>query len=492
MSNPCIVALDVGTTAVKVCLFTEEMRLAARASIEYALKRPAPGRAEADAQTYTDAVREGVAQALAEAGDCEPRAVCAATQGETLAPADENGTPLRPFIVWLDARAQEQALELGKRIPENVFYETTGLPAIDGALPLSKILYIREKEPDVWERTHKVLLLEDYLLHFMTGRFVTEKSLQSSTGWFDIRRDRLWGDALGAAGIEPEKLPEPLEPGARAGSLTKEAARAFGLPEGIPVMAGAMDQTASAFAFAGARPGVVTETTGTALVLAACTDAPVFSGGHKVTIYRHAKAGKYLYVPICNTAGMALKWFRDEFCRDLAQDAGGYAALDRLADAIPPGCEGLTCLPFLAGCVDPDTCPEARAVFAGAGLSTTRAHFVRSIMEAIAFLEKDCLRMLEDLGCRAETVFALGGGARSPLWLSIKADACGRKFIAPQCAEATALGAAMLALGKEPEDLREQADPVCAVFRPEPSRATAYAQACARYKRLYAAMRPLF
>ena len=278
----------------------------------------------------------------------------------------------------------------------------------------------------MYQKAHKFLLLEDYLLFWLTGRFVSEKSIQSSTGWFSLPLDGLWPEALAAAGVEPQKLPPLVECGSAVGGLLAQAARELGLPAGVPVVAGAMDQVAAALAAGCVEPGVVTETTGTALVAAVCTDAPVFSGGHRVTIYRHALPGRYLYLPIGNTAGMALRWFRDQFCRDLPAGAEGYLALDQLAGQVPPGCEGLVFLPFLAGCVDPDSCPQASAVFFGAHLGTTRAHFVRSVLESTAFLLRDFFEMLAALGCPARQVYSLGGGARSPLWQQIKADVCGR------------------------------------------------------------------
>ena len=191
---------------------------------------------------------------------------------------------------------------------------------------------------------------------------------------------------------------------------------------------------------------------------------------------------------------MALRWFRDQFCRDLPAGAEGYLALDQLAGQVPPGCEGLVFLPFLAGCVDPDSCPQASAVFFGAHLGTTRAHFVRSVLESTAFLLRDFFEMLAALGCPARQVYSLGGGARSPLWQQIKADVCGRSFAVPACSEATAQGAALLAAwgaGLVPAGQLPKAAP-SAVYRPQSGAAPAYGQAYALYRRLYAAVKPLF
>ncbi len=492
-SGSCIAALDVGTTSVKVCLFSPDLTLLSCSVQEYSLTKEG-SRVEASAETYQTAIRDGFKEVLSQVPLLTPAALSVTTQGETLSLFDIQGNPLRPFLVWLDSRAEEAAAFLRKELPEETFYRETGLPEITGALPLAKLLWLKENEPESFSRAHKVLLLEDWLLFWLTGRFVSEKSLQTSTGWFSLKEDGWWTKALCAAGINEKLLPELLECGTTVGGLLPETAVFLGLPEGIPVVTGAMDQTAAALALSCALPGTITETTGTALVVAACTDRPRFPEGHHVTIYRHALSGRYLYLPLANTAGMALRWFRDEFCRDLPGGAAGYQALDALAQTVPCGCDGLTFLPFLAGSVDPDTCPNARAVFYGARLSTSRAHFVRSVMESVAFLLRDFFAMLESLDCPAEKVFSLGGGTRSQVWQQIKADVCGRAFHVPTCSEAAAMGAALLA-GWGSGLIPSGTFPVCresAVYLPNNANRQPYDKAYRQYQELYAAVRPLY
>lgn len=492
-TNICIAALDVGTSSVKVCLFTPGMEMLSRSVQEYEL-HTWENRVEADGECYLRAIRDGMKQALQEAKGYRVAAIGVTTQGETFAPVDESGKLLRPFIVWLDGRAEEQAEKLRNAISEREFYRTTGLPEISGALPLAKLMWLREEEPEIYEKTHKFLLVEDFLLHRLTGNFVSEKSLQTSTGWFDLGADGLWEKGLAAADIDPAKLPEILECGCLAGKLTEDAAALLGLEPGIPVVTGAMDQTAAALAGGCTEPGTVTETTGSALVMAACTDAPSFAEGHHVTIYRHAMPGKYIYLPIGNTGGLTLRWFRDQFCADLPGGEAGYDGINAMVNGVPAGCEGLVFLPFLSGSVDPDNCPDATACFFGARLSTTRAHFARSVMESIAFLLRDFLEMLENLGCPAREITSLGGGSRSDIWMQIKADACGRKFLVPACSEATAMGAALLALwgaglgalgvvpGME----------LARSYEPNPEHRDSYEKAYGLYKKLYSAVKPLY
>ncbi len=492
-NKPCIAALDVGTSSVKVCLFTPEMEMICRSVQEYDIEARG-NRVEADGRIYIDAISKGMKEAVSCADGYTVAAIGVTTQGETLAPVDKSGNPLRPFIVWLDDRADAQAEKLKADLEEMEFYRTTGLPEISGALPLAKLMWLREEEPEIYENTYKFLLVEDFLLHRLTGRFVSEKALQTSTGWFDLHTDGLWQKGLAAAGIDPDKLPEILECGEKVGPLTEEAAELLGLAAGIPVVTGAMDQTAAALAGGCIKPGTVTETTGSALVLAACTDNPTFAEGHHVTVYRHALPGKFVYLPIGNTGGMALRWFRDQFCKDLPNGEDGYEAINRMVSEIPAGCEGLTFLPFLSGSVDPDSCPEATGCFFGARLSSTRAHFARSVMESIANLVRDFFEMLEDLGCPVQQVYSLGGGSRSPVWLQIKADVCGRSFRAMKSSEATAMGAAILAgwgAGIIEAGTLPQNEPATC-YNPDETHRESYEKAYAQYKNLYRAVKPLY
>lgn len=238
-----ILVFDVGTSAVKTALFSEQLSLVAVETTEYPLIT-AGETVEAAPLAYLAAMQKGVRKL--------PRRNIAAigitTQGETLVPVDAAGTPLGNAIVWLDARAEKQAAALQKRIGGQRFYETTGLPEITGALPLAKLLWYAERQKQIYQKTDKFLLLEDYLRFYMTAEAATNRSLATSTGWLDIRSGAYWDEALEAAGIDKTKLPVLLGSGEAAGTLQSDAAKALGLRCGIPVFTGAMDQTAAALA----------------------------------------------------------------------------------------------------------------------------------------------------------------------------------------------------------------------------------------------------
>ncbi len=484
-----ILTLDIGTTSVKTSLYSCELKLLSCITTEYALDSYG-SRVEVPIERYLYAIESSIAKLK---GRETIAAIGITTQGETLIPVSLDGTPLSKAIVWLDNRAGSQAEKLKKLLSENLFYETTGLPEIGDALPLAKLLWFLEEMPELYEKSHKFLLLEDYIIFWLTGRFVTEKSLQTSTGWFDIRKDTYWPTALAAAGIEKDRLPELLECGQPVGMLLTERAVQLDLPPTALIITGAMDQTAAALAAGGVQQGIITETTGTALVMAACTENPFFSSDKRITIYRHAIAGKYLYLPISNTAGMSLKWFGKEFCNDFAENER-YEKMDLLAASVPCGCQGLLFLPYLSGSVDPDFLPSATGVFYGATLSSTRAHFIRAIMEGIAYQTADFLDLLASLGYKSHTIFSLGGGAGSSLWMQMKADICERSFLVPKCAQASSTGAALLAAQGAKLVATDYYPPLINsnIYQPQPSAFKAYRNQRKSFHNVYQAMRPLY
>ena len=308
---------DVGTTAVKSCLFDDDLRLLSIANEEYTLDTDAGGRVELDPERYWQAVCGGAAEALrrAQLPPSAVSAICITTQGETLIPIGKDGRALRKAIVWLDERAKKQADTLSARFSSAEFYHETGLPELNGFLPLAKLMWIRENEPEIYRQTEKFLLLEDYLLYRLTGQFAAEKTLASSTGWFSLRTDGYWQEGLAAAGIPQEKLPELFEPGTvLPAKLLPDVREKLGFRADTLVVTGAMDQTAGALGAGNLRPGCVTETTGTALCIGAALEKADLDDPNRVTVYRHVKPGLFLMLPFCMTAGLFLKWFKDTFC----------------------------------------------------------------------------------------------------------------------------------------------------------------------------------
>jgi len=340
------------------------------------------------------------------------------------------------------------------------------------------------------------------MIHRMTGRFVSHHSLQSSTGWYDINDGRLWSGMLSAAGLDTSLFPEVLPCGVKAGTLTKQAACDLGLAEDITVATGAMDQICSAIGAGNIVPGIITETTGTALVIGATSVAPDYTHPLKPVYYTHYEKGRFLLLPYCTTAGIVLKWFKDEFCgEELAESARTgrqvYDILDRLAETVAPGSDGLIVLPHFAGSYSPDLNPSARGVFFGVDLAKKRGHFVRAILESIAYMLRENTELLEKTGAGAREIRSLGGGAKSALWNRIKADVTGRTVVTMVNGESTSLGAAILgsvALGwhRSVAEACESTVVTAKRFEPDEAARGIYDRQYARYLSLYRALAGFF
>lgn len=483
-----LLTFDVGTTAIKTFLWDADLTPLAHHREEYPLLAR-DGLIEVDPTVYLDGVRRGARQVMARAAGRRVAAVSFTTQGETLIPVDGHGRPLGNAIVWLDDRATAEAAELRTRIDPGVFYTTTGLPELNGTVPLAKAKHLIGSLPGLAGPGARLLFVEDYLLRWLTGRTVSHRSLQTSSGWLDLRTDDYWDEALALAGVHRRLLPELVGCGEPVGRIRPGPAGELGLGPDAVAIAGAMDQAAAALGAGIDTAGRVGVSFGTALVVTAATTVPVTDQASRPTSYRHALDGSFLALLIEPTAGALLRWFRDLLTPRPGAEPITYADLDRLAGALPPGSEGVLALPFFEGGYGERT--SASGGFLGLSLGTGRGHLARSLMEATSYALRDQLASLAALGVPIAELVTSGGGSRSRLWQSIAADVCGVPLTPLPSGEAASAGAALLAgwgsgLVKPGTDPRAgaRADAV------EPSPARPYDAPYADYRRAVAALVP--
>lgn len=403
--------------------------------------------AEADPEVYIEGIARCTREAVEKSG-ISPKdivSMCSTTQGETLIPVDSNGRPLYKAIVWLDGRAEEEAGELRELFPDALFKKKTGLPGIDGYTPLAKLLYIKRKMPGVYEKTDKFMLLEDYVTFRLTGRAVSEKSLLSSTGYFDLTCDDLWQEALETIGVELQRIPEVTEPGDRVGRLTREAADMLGLTTETILYAGAMDQLAGAVGCGNYETGNVHETTGTAMIVATTMGLEdCMARDHGLTVYRHVEKDKYLLLSISRTATTVLKWFAEQFC-DGRNRADIYEYLSCIAAEGKPGANGLIMLPYFEGMIGGENAEDIKGVFWNIGLHNTKDDFVRAIFEGIAYMLEDNIRQLFGEGKQKGELISIGGASKSEIWCRIKADVTGQEIVTMPEVESALFGSACIA-----------------------------------------------
>jgi xylulokinase len=408
--------------------------------------------------------------------------------------------PVRPAIVWLDLRARSEAEELARLVPNSEVYKVTGLTEIDPTWSATKVLWVKSNQPDIFRRTARFLLAEDYITYRLTGRFCSTPNLLSSTLFLDVHRRAYWDTTVDFLGIR-DRLPEIVESGSLAGTLTDTAARELGLVSGTLVVKGSMDQATSAIGAGNFLPGIVTETTGSVMAIGVTSLSAEPDPKVRLPFQPHVIPGSYLYLPYVQTAGSAYKWWRDRFCQEEVRAAGdleaAYEEMNRLSAAAPPGSEGVVFLPFLAGAGQPENDPDARGVFYGLTLKHGKGHCARAIQESIAFLLKKILSDFTRAGVSMKEVRSMGGGARSDLWLQIKADVVGLPIARMEEEETSTLGAAILAAvrcGDYP-DIATAAAAMVRLgrrFEPEPANRIAYERAFDLYNDLYRALAPVY
>jgi D-xylulose kinase len=444
-----LLGIDAGTTSVKSGLFNANGKCLAVARQEYQLSTPHASWAELDPEIYWQACVSTTQKVLQQTGTKDVAAVSVSSQGETMVALDAYGKPVCPAIVWLDNRAEREAAFLADKFVDEV-YERTGIPEIIPTWTACKILWLKQNEPDAYSRVDKFILVQDYLIYKLTGEYTTNDSVSCTSLYFDITKGRWWDAVLHEIGIGEKNLPHLVPSGEVIGNVSAEASAQTGLPQTTKVVGGGMDQSVGAIGAGNIRTGVVSETTGAALTIQVTIPSPDVDKRKVIPVYCHSAPGKYLFVPVCPTAGMAYKWFRDTFAgmevaRAEREKSDSYDLLSALAADVPPGSDGLVMLPHLMGAYSPDPNPAARGSFTGFTLSHTRGHFARAILESVAFLLKRNLEVLQNAGVDVTEIRSTGGGARSPLWNQIKSNVCNIPVVTLLNEDTALLGDAILA-----------------------------------------------
>ncbi len=498
-----LIGVDIGTSGTKSLLITEEGRVVSSATVEYPLLTPRPGWAEQNPEDWGRATVESIRALLAKAGidGAEVSAVGLSGQMHGSVFLDERGEVIRPALLWCDQRTGPQCEWINATAGEDLVVSETLNPVLTG-FTAPKIIWLRQNEPDHYDRMRKCLLPKDYVRYLLTDEFHTEVSDASGTALFNVR-ERRWSSAL----LDKLELPASLLPMAHESAvasarISARAAELTGLRAGTPVVGGGGDQAAGAVGNGIVRTGVVSSTLGTSGVVFAFLDEPLVDKGLRTHTFCHAVPGKWHVMGVMLSAGGSLRWLRDALCgmeKDVAANLGQdpYELLCAEAAAAPVGCEGLVFLPYLTGerCPYPD--PSAKGAFVGLHLRHQRAHLIRAVLEGVAFGLRDSFDLLEAMGVPMSQIRASGGGARSPLWLSIQSDVMGRAHARINVEEGPALGVALLAgvgagVWSTVEEACDAAIQVVSTCEPDAERARLYARYHAIYGRLYGDLKDRF
>jgi xylulokinase len=489
-----LLGIDVSTTATKAVLVDESGRVAGTGIAEYRFEVPAPGWSEQDPALWSDgavtAIRAALAAARLHGAEVDAVGLTGQMHGAVL--LDEADRVIRPAILWNDQRTAAECDEIRERLGgRERLIEITGNDAVTG-LTAPKLLWVRQHEPHAWARLRHVLLPKDHVRLSLTGDHAMDKADGSGTLLFELAARDWSHDVLAALELDPAWFPPTSEGPVATGVVSQGAARATGLRAGTPVVAGGGDQGAGGVGVGAIDPGVVFVSLGTSGVVFAATESPLFDPGGRVHAFCHAVPDRWHLMSVMLSAAGSLRWLRDsiapgEAFGDLVEPAGHVAAAT----------EGLFFLPYLSGERSPYPDPHARGAFVGLSLGHDRRHLTRAVLEGVAFGLRDGLDLMIAAGMPAPTqVRVTGGGSVSPLWRQILADVLEAEIATVNTSEGAAYGAAVLGAveaGWFPSVGTAAGEFVRATVTETPSaEATGYAEAHARYRALYPALRPTF
>lgn len=501
----CVIGVDIGTSSVKAVVVSLDGSLLGRACIEHPMHRPCPGWAENDPDDWYRGVVGSVRQALAD-GSVEPERVLGlsiVSQRDPVVLLDYQRRPLTPAISWTDRRTEGQVRELCDRLGRQRLIELTGVVPIAG-LSLPILMWTQANLPDVWRETRQIAFAKDYVLMRLTGRLETDTSTPARSVMNDFRRGGWAAEICDAVAVPPELLPPiTCDPWDRFDELSPTAAAELGLLPGTPLGAGGADDASAALGAGAIDDGDLCAGTGTGSDWRSVKTAPVPDALHaRGDIARHVVKDRYIFEVTIESTGSSLRWFRDTFAPEVGGDGAGghdaYAALLETARDVPPGADGLFFFPYVdGGRRAPWYLTGATGGFVGIVSGHTRAHFVRALLEGIAFQYPPTLALVDPDRQLTQPIAMVDGEARSALWNQIKADVLGHPVRTASVVESAALGAAVLA-AQAAGVFGSASEAVASLvhfdreYVPEPARRQEYAEIRARYDDVFACVRDTY
>ena len=438
-----IIGVDLGTQTCRSIMFDEDGRKIVASSASYDLKYVKPRWVEQDPNDWWNAVKTTLRNVMmkSKASPTDIDAISFSSQANALVLLDGDGEPVYPVISWLDTRSEKEVEFLRERLTEENIYKTTGMILAPGFSP-PKILWVKRNLPSIFSKIRKIVFTEDYIIYKLAGEFAIDYSLISFSMLFDVNKACWAHDILDTIGVTPDMFSKPYPSGTLIGELTAEVADEIGLKRGTPIIVGGHDQCCAAVGAGVIEHGMVLNSIGTAQATLCVSDKPFHDSKMRVLRYIHAlPERKWVLLRTISSAGILLRWFCENFCSAEAEVAKGmetspYSLLDREAEAIEPGSEGLFVIPFF---------DEAEGVIYGLSLSHGKPHLYRALLESIGFEVRRSIDIIEDLGITVRDIRMVGGGAKSLLWRKIISNQTNKTISVPRETEAAALGAAILA-----------------------------------------------
>ncbi|MEZ6113374.1 MAG: xylulokinase [Pirellulaceae bacterium] len=441
--------IDIGTSGTKTLAIDETGAILAEASAGYPIYHPKPMWSEQDPEDWWQATVKTV-KAVVKAAKLKPadvKAIGLSGQMHGSVFLDKQNRVVRKALLWNDQRTAAECDEIERRAGgREALIQMVANPAMTG-FTAPKILWLRNNEPKNFDRTVKVLLPKDDIRRRLTGEFATEVSDASGMLLLDVRK-RDWSDAL----LEKLELDRGLfaqcyESEQVTGRLLPDVAKQLGLSTECVVVGGAGDCAANGVGTGVVKSGVLSTSIGTSGVMFVHSDKVEIDPQGRLHTFCHAVHGKWHMMGVSLTAGGSLQWFAERLCTEFAgrKVKDPYEVLNREAEAVAAGSEGLFFLPYLAGERTPHADPDARGSLIGLTLKHTRGHIARAIMEGVTFAMRDSLAIIQAMNVPVRQIRVSGGGSKSALWRQLQADVFGKKVVTINAEQGPAFGVALLA-----------------------------------------------
>ena len=477
------IGIDLGSTNLKVVLYDNSMTAVARKASPVVYHRE-NGFVEFDAKTYVNGLLDLLRELAKEQDLSELDGISFTGQAESLVCLDKDGEAVYPIISWMDERSNEECHILEGQFSDEICRKMTGQQAVLPTWPATKILWLKRHEPETFENVATYMLLKDYLVYCLTGKMCADMSIATFSFYFDIYGKCYWKDMLDAIGISEAQLPPLVEPCTVAGTLKEAIANDLGVKKAVSVNVGTLDHFAGMVGSGNIAPGNVTLSTGTTMVLAVMTEGRPIVGCDTAVHYGFLP-NTYVLLPVIESGGMCLEWFRHHCMNDM-----DYRALDGELLSVDTEKSPLF-LPYICGTNSPEFDKEATGVFYGLRAEHTAYDMAWAVVEGVCFtLKKNC-EYLAERDASVSRILAIGGGAKSAIWCQAQADITGLPVVVPSETEAACLGAVILAAvsdGVYP-NLKSACDAMVKVAKEyAPHARSEIAKKYGKFKKLYDAM----
>ena len=432
------IGVDLGSTNIKVAIYTEKMELIDRQSVPVNYIRE-NGFVEFDAELYVDGLT-ALIRSMVEKNNVDAEKISQITltgQAESLVVIDQNGKALMNAISWMDERSTQECQELEKQFTAAEIEAVTGQMAVLPTWPATKILWLKHNRPEIFQNAATYMMIKDFVVYKLTGKKLGDMSIATFTFYFDIYEKKYWQKMLTAIGITEAQLPQLAEPCTIAGNVSASAAAASGMSQNTRVNIGTLDHFTGMIGTGNVSLGGMTLSTGTVMALTTMSaePAPRDSG---IAMHYGFRPDTHIMLPVAESGGVSLEWFRRTCMGTVTYDMMN----EELSKRNLPN--NLLFLPYLVGTNSPEFDADASGMFYGLRQENDVYDMACAVMEGVAFMLRKNCDHIRAKGTQIRHIIATGGGSKSPIWCQLQADITGLPVVIPAEKEAACFGCAII------------------------------------------------